>query len=247
MNTDDNRETKFFIQAGFFEIAAIYVIICGETDSQKNGVLCLTEKGKNQIRNSVKQNLRKILSNLRPQIFARMPKFYAEETIMEFARLLSGELNRKSIISLGALDLPNAPEEVTTTKTLWRRAKKIAGLKHNLFWRNKIRHYHWLKAGGKEAWILKVGTEKTLFSLARRIASRPDKDTQPIGIVAATAPFFNLVAFDRDTEPPFQLIDSSIRVEIPPLAPGDIIKYKFFVEGRQAEKVEFVGYEYFRA
>jgi hypothetical protein len=246
MNNNDDRKTKFFIQTGFFEIATIYVIICGETDTQKNGVLCLTEKGKNQIRNSVKHNLRKILGKFRPQIFARAPKFYAEETVMEFARLLSGELNRKSIFSLSGLDLPNAPEEVTITKVLWRGARRIAGLKHVMFWRNKIRHYHWLKAGGKTAWILKTSTEKTLFDLARRIALRPDKDTQPIGVVAGTAPFFNLVAFDRDVEPPYQLINS-IRVEIPPLKPGDIIKYEFFVEGRYADKIEFVGYQYLPA
>ncbi|HTX86856.1 MAG TPA: hypothetical protein VMC41_02195 [Candidatus Nanoarchaeia archaeon] len=245
MNIVNDRNTKFFIRTGFFEIATIYVVICGETARGKNGAIHLTAWGKKQIRSSVKKNLRKILPHLRPEIFVRAPKLYAEETILEVAKLLTGELNRKSIIALDSLDPSNRPEEATTTKDLWRKARKLAELK----WYEsdkRIRHYHWREAGGKLARAFKRSVEETLFDLARAIATRPDKKTQPIGLVAGSSTFFNLVGFDQKVYQPCQLKEI-IRVEIPPLKPGDIIQYKFFIEGQNAEQIEFVGYQYFPA
>jgi hypothetical protein len=225
MDEPDQAKTQFLSMPKILEIVTIFVIICGKTEPNENGQFCLTERGKKQVRKSIKKNLQKILPFLRPEFFCGPPKLYAAEMIMELAKMLPSGLNSKSILALPELDLPNAPEEVVVTDYWFKRARECADLKwYDRHWRKKIRSKHWLDAGGKSVEALRESTENALLALVLKIARRPDRSTQPIGIIAGNPAFWNLVKYNRN--------------KFPPLRPGDIIKYEFRVDGMDIGSVK---------
>jgi broad specificity phosphatase PhoE len=236
---DDQRATQFFITARVFEIVTIYVIICGKTARNKRGPFYLTETGKEQVRASVKKNLRHVLTDLKPEFFYSAPKLYAEQTILEFATMLSSGVNGKGIEPAEGLDI-SSKDELVVYPSLWKVVKQSAqrsGVKIHWYeprwlWRKKIRDRHWLLAGGKEVGHFKDRTEEALVDIVRRIALLR-LSNEGVGVIAARADFFNWLSFNRN--------------KVPPPKYGDIIEYKFIAEGSDAKTIECIDVNYLPA
>ncbi|MDD4902612.1 MAG: hypothetical protein PHE24_05775 [Patescibacteria group bacterium] len=221
MNNINEHETELDVRP-----VIIYLIASGKSKMKKNGVYALTEWGKEKLQASIKKNFRGLLSTLRPDYFFCSGRYDEMETLDLLTGLLEWKNNGKSKRVYPGLNtiLPPGVKEIPS-KRWWKRAKACARLRpFSFFGWKKVRTRHWLAAGGRTADDIKLNTDQAIDGIIRIIALHPKGVERQIGIISGQAEYFNLLKYNLDL--------------IPPIHPGNVIKYQFFVRGSKAERID---------
>jgi hypothetical protein len=205
-------------------LVTIFLVASGEA-KWEDGQWSLTEKSLNAIKINFKRRF-KISSGICPDFCYIAPRASNFLTLAELARLYRGELHGFQTEIRQELDNPYADKKSWARK-IFRQIKEEYGINFwDLGWKKRVRNDDWTDTGYETMNAFRDGAENCLHDLACQLTKVPASHV-PVGLILADGMVFN----------PVRCHDNMI----PPLKPGDIIKYSLIVVGGKKPKTALIN------
>ena len=203
-------------------LVAIYLIVAGELQKAGKGA-DLSNRSKFRLRKNL-VIFRDVFRENEPDLFCLPPRSAAQLTLAELIKILGKSYSPLNYRELREIDTSIAKVRLPISAILKRIKQRSRFGLFSFGWKRLIRNDDWFLAGHDMMAPYRLAAEKALRNMARELARLKTDKHERSGIIIANRTVFNPVSFHNN--------------QIPPLEPGDVIKYEFLVVGENEERIE---------